>query len=435
MTEILLYVVLVFAAGSFALILFSKRKTTSAAPGDTSAELLAEQKERIASLQQELIEKDSALRHAELENARLDEKLLGLGSQQEAMKNQFKVLAADALKQQSDDIQKALREGNKAHLDTVLSPFQKHLDLFEKQVNEGYDKNRKERIELKEEMKTLIQNTNTLSKDANDLTRAMRGDVKAQGNWGELVLETLLKKCGFIEGEQYELQAHEVGEDGRRYHPDVVVNMPEGKHLIIDSKVSLVHYERFCNTDDPDDQAAALDLLVGSVRSHVKGLSEKSYENLKGSTLDFVLLYIPIEGAYSVAVQKAPELFQESFDQNVVLVANTTLWATLRTVGVLWRQEKQSKNLKAIIDGASKLYDKFVGFTEDMVKVGKQIDTARGTYDDAMNKMVDGRGNIVSRFESLKKLGLKNTKHQDEDLLEAATPEELTLLKEGESGE
>jgi DNA recombination protein RmuC len=428
MVEILLLVLILMVAGSLVLIL--KAKSTTPTEDSALKAQLSDRDARIVELSVALAAKEAALSGAAAEVVELSTKLEGLGSQQEAMKNQFKVMATEVLKQQSDAMQKSLKDGNKAHLDIILAPFQKHLDNFEKDVKAGYEKNRDERIELKSEIKHLVEANEKITKEAGELARALRGDVKAQGNWGELVLEKLLQASGLTSGIEYTVQESMVGEDGKRYLPDVVINMPDNKHLIIDSKVSMVAYERFINTEDPDEQAVQADALVHSIQAHIKGLSDKSYQNLGDSNLDFVLLYIPIEGAYSVAVQREPSLYQYAFDQNIVLVTNTTLWATMRTVGVLWRQEKQSRNMQAIADGAAKMYDKFVGFTEDMIKVGKQMDTAKGTYGDAMKKLSEGSGNLVHRAEQLKKLGLKNAKQLDAGLVNRAV-DDGAVIDEG----
>jgi DNA recombination protein RmuC len=418
MVEILLLVLILMVAGSLVLIL--KAKSTTPTEDSALKAQLSDRDARIVELSVALAAKEAALSGAAAEVVELSTKLEGLGSQQEAMKNQFKVMATEVLKQQSDAMQKSLKDGNKAHLDIILAPFQKHLDNFEKDVKAGYEKNRDERIELKSEIKHLVEANEKITKEAGELARALRGDVKAQGNWGELVLEKLLQASGLTSGIEYTVQESMVGEDGKRYLPDVVINMPDNKHLIIDSKVSMVAYE----------QAVQADALVHSIQAHIKGLSDKSYQNLGDSNLDFVLLYIPIEGAYSVAVQREPSLYQYAFDQNIVLVTNTTLWATMRTVGVLWRQEKQSRNMQAIADGAAKMYDKFVGFTEDMIKVGKQMDTAKGTYGDAMKKLSEGSGNLVHRAEQLKKLGLKNAKQLDAGLVNRAV-DDGAVIDEG----
>ena len=421
MIEALLFIILAVLLTLFLVF----RAKFSSAKGNGSQTLLEERQGRIHALEAELQQAEDDLHALEIDHARKDEQLKALVQQKAALKTEFKALASDVLKQQSDALKQSMAEGNKTQLDLILSPFKSQLDHFEKQVKSSHDTNRKERIELKTEVSQLIEANKDLRHEAHELTRALRGDVKAQGNWGEMVLENLLKKSGLRPGEEYIVQESIVGADGKRYQPDVVLNLPGDKHLIIDSKVSLVAYERFSNTDDPDKQREALSDVVTSIRAHIKGLSAKNYQQLYDVSLDFVLLFIPIEGAWSIAIQKAPELYQEAFDQNIVLVTNTTLWGTLRTVALLWRQEKQSKNIEEIIQQASLLYDKFVGFSDDMVKVGKQMDTAKSSYGDAMNKLTEGTGNLVRRAENLKALGLKNSKQQHQSLVDRAMPEQL----------
>lgn len=252
-----------------------------------------------------------------------------------------------------------------------------------------------------------------------------------QGNWGEMVLEKLLERTGLTKGQEYSVQESVTNEEGKRFQPDVVLHLPEDKNIIIDSKVSLVAYERFVNADTPEEQAIALKEHLTSMRSHIRGLSEKNYQNLYGVSLDFVILFVPIEGAYSVALQAEPGLYQEAFDKNIALVSATSLWSTLRTVGTLWRQERQNANVQEIIRQASDLYDKFAGFSEELVKVGNQMDTAKRTYENSMKMLIDGKGNLVRRTENLRLLGLKNSKSVSPSLvdraMDGATHQENTL--------
>ncbi|MDP4743056.1 MAG: DNA recombination protein RmuC, partial [Schleiferiaceae bacterium] len=216
------------------------------------------------------------------------------------------------------------------------------------------------------------------------------------------------------------VQTSTTDSDGRRLQPDVILNLPEGKHLIIDSKVSLIAYERFVNAETPEEQAVAMKEHIASLRSHIRGLSDKNYQNLYDISLDFVLLFVPIEGAFSTALQAEPGLFQEAFDRNIALVSTTTLWTTLRTVGTLWRQERQNRNVGEIIRQASELYDKFVGFSDELIKVGNQMNTASSTYENAMKQLSQGKGNLVRRAEQLRQLGLKNSKNTHPSLLDRA---------------
>jgi DNA recombination protein RmuC len=249
--------------------------------------------------------------------------------------------------------------------------------------------------------------------------------VKAQGNWGEVVLERILEKSGLERNREYFIQQTITTEEGKRYQPDVVIKLPDDKNVIVDSKVSLIAYERFASAENPADQQSHLKQHLASIKAHVKGLSDKNYQSLYGiDGLDFVLLFVPIEGAFSVAVQADSNLFQEAFERNVVIVSTSTLLATLRTIASIWKQEKQTQNALEIARQAGNLYEKFVGFSEDLLTLGKQMNTTKGTYESAMNKLVDGRGNLISRVENLRKLGVSTTKSIDQKLLDRTTDDE-----------
>ncbi|NDD36286.1 MAG: DNA recombination protein RmuC, partial [Flavobacteriia bacterium] len=393
-TLILLLLVVLTAASFYAIWLQRQR---SVAP-DSSGEA-----ERISELER-------ALREAELEVARLQERLQNLEGQKAQLSQEFKLVAHEALQAQTEALQKQMKEANSAQLSVILAPFREKLDLFGQRVQDTHEKGQRERIELKTEVTKLVEQNEKLKNEANQLTKALRGDVKMQGNWGEMVLERLLERTGLTKGQEYSVQESITTEDGKRYQPDVVLHLPENKHIIVDSKVSLVAYERFVNADSPEEQAVALKEHITSIKNHIRGLSEKNYQNLYGVSLDFVILFVPIEGAYSVALQAEPSLYQEAFDKNIALVSATSLWSTLRTVGTLWRQERQNANVQEIIRQASDLYDKFVGFSEELIKVGSQMDTAKRSYENSMKMLVEGKGNLVRRTENLRVLGLKNSK-------------------------
>ena len=403
-TLILLLLVVLTAASCYAIWLQRQR---SVAP-DSSGEA-----ERISELER-------ALRDAELEVARLQERLQNLESQKAQLSQEFKLVAHEALQAQTEALQKQMKEANSAQLSVILAPFREKLDLFGQRVQDTHEKGQRERIELKTEVTKLVEQNEKLKNEANQLTKALRGDVKMQGNWGEMVLERLLERTGLTKGQEYSVQESVTTEDGKRYQPDVVLHLPENKHIIVDSKVSLVAYERFVNADTPEDQAVALKEHITSIKNHIRGLSEKNYQNLYGVSLDFVILFVPIEGAYSVALQAEPSLYQEAFDKNIALVSATSLWSTLRTVGTLWRQERQNANVQEIIRQASDLYDKFVGFSEELIKVGSQMDTAKRSYENSMKMLVEGKGNLVRRTENLRVLGLKNSKTVHPNLVDRA---------------
>jgi DNA recombination protein RmuC len=361
---------------------------------------------------------EDALREAKIEVATLQERLRSLEVSKSEMSKEFKLMASEALKQQSEDLKNQLKESNSSQLSLVLSPFKEKLEQFGKNVQETHEKGHRERIELKSEENKLVEQNENLKNEANQLTKALRGDVKMQGNWGEMVLEKLLERTGLTKGREYTVQESVTNEDGKRYQPDVVLHLPDEKNIIIDSKVSLVAYERFVNAESVEDQSKALKDHLISIKNHIKNLSEKNYQNLYGVSLDFVILFVPIEGAYSVALQAEPGLYQEAFDKNIAMVSATSLWSTLRTVGTLWRQERQNANVQEIIRQASDLYDKFVGFSEELVKVGNQMDTAKRSYENSMKILSEGKGNLVRRTENLRVLGLKNSKTVNTNLVD-----------------
>jgi DNA recombination protein RmuC len=389
--------------------------------------LLDAANERVRALESALGSAQNAQRESDMALARAQERLAAADSarseteaQREQLKNEFKVVAQEALSRQSQMLQEQLKQGNKAELDVLLAPFRAKLEQFGERVEKTHHQGVQERSELKAEVRNLMEQSEKLRNEANALTKALRSDSKAQGNWGEMVLEKLLERSGLTRDLEYSVQASTTDADGRRLQPDVVLNLPEGKHLVIDSKVSMVAYERFVNAETPEEQALAMKEHIASLRAHIRGLSEKNYQNLYDVSLDFVLLFVPIEGAFSTALQAQPELYQEAFDRNIALVSTTTLWTTLRTVGTLWRQERQNRNVGEIIRQASDLYDKFVGFSEEMIKVGNQMKTATNTYENAMKQLSQGKGNLVRRAEQLRQLGLKNSKTTNPSLVDRA---------------
>ena len=406
MSNVLLFILMAVAAGASVYLVWLQKKQRGGP--DTTA------------LDARIKELEDALREAELEGARLQERLDQMEGQKEQMSQDFKLMAHEALQAQTDALQKQMKEANSAQLSVILAPFREKLDIFGQRVKETHEKGQRERIELKTEVTKLVEQNEKLKNEANQLTKALRGDVKMQGNWGEMVLERLLERTGLTKGQEYSVQESITAEDGKRYQPDVVLHLPENKHIIVDSKVSLVAYERFVNAETPEEQAIALKEHLQSFRQHIRGLSDKNYQNLYGVSLDFVILFVPIEGAYSVALQAEPGLYQEAFDKNIALVSATSLWSTLRTVGTLWRQERQNANVQEIIRQASDLYDKFVGFSEELVKVGNQMDTAKRTYENSMKMLIEGKGNLVRRSESLRLLGLKNSKSVHPNLVDRA---------------
>lgn len=320
-----------------------------------------------------------------------------------------------------DDKSQKFTEQNKNNIGELLNPLGEKIKDFEKKVNDVYIIEGKERASLKNQLEMLQQLNQQMSKEANNLTKALKGENKTQGNWGEFILESVLEKSGLVKGSEYKIQESFTNEDGKRLQPDVIINLPESKTLIIDSKVSLNAYERFSSAESDDERLQAAKEHILSLRTHLKGLSGKSYQNIhQVQSLDFVLLFIPIEPAFALAVQSDAGLFNDAFEKNIVIVSPTTLLATLRTVASIWRNEKQSANAIDIAKKAGDLYDKFEGFIKDLIEVGKKIDQTKSNYSDAMNKLVEGKGNIINRFEELRKLGAKADKQLPQSLVDRA---------------
>ncbi|MBK6753490.1 MAG: DNA recombination protein RmuC [Flavobacteriales bacterium] len=333
------------------------------------------------------------------------------------MTDQFKVIANDLLEAKG----KQLNEQQQERLGTILLPLQERIKDFEKQVRDAYESEGKERHLLKSEVLKLVEQNQRLSKDADNLTKALKGDSQSQGAWGEMILEKLLESAGLMPGQEYSMQESTTLGDGSRLRPDAVVFLPEGKHLIIDSKVSLLHYEGFARSSDETERDRFLKLHVESLRNHARGLGEKDYTKLYGvQSVDFVLMFVPIEPAFLLALRERPAIFQEAYDRQVVMVTHSTLMATLRTIHGIWKNERVARNHMEIADRAGKLYEKFAGFAEDLIKVGKQLDSAQDNYKEAMNKLSKGPGNLVRQVELIKELGAKTNKSINPALLQRA---------------
>lgn len=302
----------------------------------------------------------------------------------------------------------------------MLDPLKERIQSFEKRVEESYQNEARERFSLAKELERLQQLNLRLSDEATNLTRALKGQ-KTQGNWGELILERVLEHAGLEKGREYQTQVSLKGPDGERFQPDVLIMLPGDKQVVVDSKVSLTAYQQYVAAEDDGMGQAALKQHVLSLRNHVKGLAGKDYKRLEGlHSLDFVLLFVPIEAAFSAALQAEPNLFQEAFDRHIVIVSPTTLLATLRVIDSLWKQERQSQNAREIAERAGWLYDKFVLFIQDLDEVGNRLQQLDKAYSAARNKLTDGRGNLVSRTEQLRLLGARASKSLPADLLERA---------------
>jgi DNA recombination protein RmuC len=349
------------------------------------------------------------------------EKLALLDEAKERMNIEFKNVANEIFESK----QRVFKAENKEQLGNLLSPLSDRIKSFEERVEKVYNEESKERHSLIREVHSLQDLNARISKDAINLTNALKGENKTQGTWGEIILERVLEKSGLTKGREYEIQVSLQSEEGRRLQPDVVVHLPEGKDIVIDSKVSLTSYERYCSTENDIERAEALKLHIQSLRAHIKQLSDKDYHKLEGvKTLDFVLLFVPIEAAFSVAVQTDNELFSAAFEKNIVMVAPSTLLATLRTIQNIWRYEQQNKNAQEIANKAGALYDKFVNFVSDLEVIGSRIESTQAAYRDAHNKLTSGKGNLVRRAEGMRELGAKVSKSLPQNLVEMPSRDE-----------
>ena len=401
-----------------------------------SQNMVLAQTERLETLQDEQInltmlhetlvrERERLDTTLELERSQAKEKLAFLENAEEQLSNRFKTLASEILEEKS----KKFTDQNKTNLNQLLEPLKIKITEFQGQVNEVYIQEGKDRSALSEQVKQLMALNNQLSEDAHNLTLALKGQAKVQGNWGELILERILEASGLRKGHEYEVQESHSREDGSRVQPDVVIHLPENRHLIIDAKVSLTAYEVYAKTENDSESDAATKRHLESIRSHIKGLSEKNYQQLYGvKSLDFVLMFIPIEPAFMLAIAHDENLWLDSWNRNILLVSPSTLLFVVRTVAHLWRQEQQNHNAQEIARRGAELYDKLAGFVEDLDMLGKRLRQAQETYDGAYNKFTSGKGNVIRQAEMLKQLGVEPDKKLPQSLLDRSSEERISTV-------
>lgn len=429
---------LVFGAGFVvgaivaAVVYFFLNKNIATLESDNSAlrqELSARQAEAT-----ELIRETERLR-AEADNTaeRLTEQRKEITALHEELNKEFRLLANEIF----DDKSRRFAQLNEERLQTILDPLKENLNKFEKKIDETYNQETREKAALRKELEQIININRQMSDDAQKLTDALKGDKKMQGNWGEMQLEQILEKSGLEQGVHYTKQGAYQNEDGERVIPDYVIHLPQGKNYIIDSKVSLVNYERFFNAEGDEQKAYYFNEMVRDIKKHIDGLSKKSYHTLT-NTPDFVFMYFAFESALFAALQREAGLFDYAFKRNIILVSTTTLLASLRTVSFIWTQEKQRQNITEIAKLGGQLYDKFVGFLENMTKVGKSLESAKDTYQDAMNQLIKtnangsyNAGTIVGQAEALRRLGATPSKQIPQAILNRAENEENNLLQQG----
>ncbi len=363
-------------------------------------------------------------------NQALDEKLETQKAEIERMavkfNTEFENIASKILEEKSQKF--TLR--NKENLDAILKPLGENIERFKTQVNDVYQKESKERFSLAKEVEKLVELNKIVSEEANNLTNALRGSSKAQGDWGQMILENILERSGLVKGREFFPQEflkdedgnYLINEHGKKMQPDVIIKYPDGREVIVDSKVSLTAYTRFAETEDFEIQKHALDAHIKSLRKHIDDLSGKSYQDF-AVTPDFVMMFVPIEPAYIFALQSAPDLWHYAYDKKVLLISPTNLIAALKLIENLWKRERQTQNAMMIADRGAALYDKFVGFVESLSAVGVNIEKAKKSYDSALGQLKDGRGNLIGQAEKLRKLGLKTKKSLPSNMVSDALAE------------
>ena len=377
--------------------------------------------ETINQLKKEL--SDKSILHARLESdaesmkLRLTEHKESLNTVKEELKKEFKIISSDIFEHK----QKQFSEASQQSIMSLLDPIQKTFKEFKHKIEATHLEDVASRAGLVEQLNQLQKLNQTISKETQNLTSALKGDNKLQGNWGEMILENLLTNSGLIEGQEYSREKSFDTDDGKRLRPDVIINLPDNKHVIIDSKVTLLDYERSLNATSAEEKKIAVKKHIQNLKKHIKSLADKRYDHLeKLNSADFILMFVPVEGAYLLAIEKEPSLFEQAFNQRIAVVTPTTLFTTLKTVEQLWRYERQSENTVKLIKRASEVHDKFVGFVESFEKVGKQLQTSMNTFEVAKKQMLSGSGNLVRQAEMLKELSGKTKKEIPPHLLKEA---------------
>lgn len=367
------------------------------------------------------VELTKSLAAAEADYRNLQEKLQNQKAELEKLEDKFAVQFKNLANEIFEEKSKKFTEQNKSNLSDLLRPLGDRIIEFEKKIDQTHKDSIEKNASLFNELKNLKDLNLQMSEDARNLTRALKGDTKAQGTWGEFILESILEKSGLEKGREFLVQESFTTSEGRRQQPDVILNLPENKHIIIDSKVSLTAYNGYVNAETDEQRASHVKAHLISIRQHMRLLSEKNYQkNYSENGLDFVIMFIPLEPAYLLAIQSDRNLYEEAFDKRIVFVSPTLLLPSLQLIKSAWRQEYQNRNVFEIAKRAGDLYDKFVGFTEDLLNLGRQLDSSKKYYEESMKKLTTGSGNLVSKVENLKRLGAKADKSIDPKLLNRA---------------
>lgn len=352
------------------------------------------------------------------ERKQSEEKLCLLREARDDMTKEFKLLATAVMQQHGETFSKQ----NKEQIAVVLGPLREKLTEFQLGLSAAHTESLKERATLGEQIKQLAAASTIMTSETSNLTRALKGKAQTQGAWGEMVLAKILENCGLRQGEEYLTQPSHTTENGQRLRPDVIVNLPNGHRIVIDAKVSLTAYAAHVNAENEEDRASCLQRHLVSMRTHIKTLGDKGYQVHINDCVDYVIMFVPIEGALALALNEAPDMTIDALAQNVIIATPTTLALALRTAASVWQDERRNKNAEAIATRAGQLYDKFVGFTEDMRSLGKRLEQAQSTYGEAMGKLTTGSGNLLRQADMLKSLGAKTSKALLPDLLDGAEP-------------
>lgn len=378
--------------------------------------------------QQKVLDLSSKLSSLQSDYTNLQDKLAEQKGELDELQQKFVKEFENLANKIFDEKTTKFSEQSKTNLAEILNPLKEKISEFQNKVEETNKDSISRTSALREQLQTLKDMNQQMSTDAQNLVKALKGDTKAQGDWGEIQLERILERSGLRKGEEYSIQESFTTEEGRK-RPDVIVNLPEEKKIIIDSKVSLVSYERFVSAEEDSERNIHLKAYIESVRKHIKELSDKNYQAIfDHGALDFVLMFIPIEPAFILAIQYGENLYVDAYEKNIIIVSPSTLLATLRTIANIWKQEYQNKNVIEIAKQSGALYDKFVAFTEDLISVGNRLDQAKGSYVDAMKKLTEGPGNLVKRAEKIKKLGAKSSKTLPTNVLNRADLDDETNL-------
>jgi len=373
---------------------------------------------KLDNLNSEFINVNSNLSKEKERNENLNQKLQEQKNEIEELQKKFTLEFENLANRIFEEKSKKFTEQNRENLDDLLKPLGEKIKDFEKKVESTYEKEARDRTSLSGEIKKLFELNQQISKEAQNLTTALKGESKTRGNWGEIILESILEKSGLVKDREYFIQKS-FFKDGRRLHPDVIVKFPGNRDVIIDSKVSLIAYEKFSNAETTGEQEIALKEHVQAVKKHIDELSSKNYHDIyEINTLDFVMLFIPIEPSYHAAIQGDPNIWNYAYDKRILLLSPTNLFAILKMTEKIWQQEYQSRNAFEIAKSGGDLYDKFVGFVDDLKNIGKKIDDSKQSYDAAINKLSDGRGNLISRAEKLRELGAKTKKQIPQEMLD-----------------